>query len=339
MNRRSSRRSLVPVLLIAVGVLWLLVQTGFVPPRALAALAFYWPVLLIGVGLDLLRLRRPWGVPYTGLAVLVVVLAAVVIRPPDTGATVTHFREPVGAARSASVHLELSSAPTRVFAAPDGATLLDAEIHGRPAATFRVQEGRDKSVTVRAEAGVLWFPASIGSSRWDLGLGRSLPLDLTVDGGSGSATLDLDGLQLSGLRADVGSGSMTLALPGQVDRYRASIDGGSGATRVTVAAGASLDLALDLGSGPTDLRLPPGGRLNVTLRAGSGPVTIDVPQTAAVRLEVHDDGSGPLRVAPFLTRQSGSGDTGVWTSATGAGPGGEITIMVASAGSGSLTIR
>ena len=132
---------------------------------------------------------------------------------------------------------------------------------------------------------------------------------------------------------------MTLALPGQVDRYRASIDGGSGATRVTVAAGASLDLALDLGSGPTDLALPPGGRSSVTLRAGSGPVTIDVPETAAVRLEVRDDGSGPLRVAPFLTRQSGSGDTGVWESAAGAGPGGEIAITVMGAGSGSLTIR
>lgn len=181
MKPTGYRRNTLPLLLIVAGVLWLLFQTGFVPPRALAALAFYWPVLLIGVGLDLLRLRGPWGVPYTGLAVLVVVLAAVAIRPPDTGATVTHFREPVGAARSASVR--------------------------------------------------------------------------------------------------------------------------------------------------------------VPLRSGSGPVTFEVPNTAAVRLEAQADGSGPLRVAPFLTRRSGSGDTGVWQSAAVAGAAAQILITVASAGSGSITIR
>ena len=336
MSQRGSRRDLLPVLLIAVGVLWLLFQTGFVPPRVLAALAFYWPLLLVGVGLDLLRVGRPWAVPYTGLAVLVVALAAVILPPPDAGPAVTHFREPVGAARSASVRLELSSAPAHVFAATDGTMLLDAEIRGRPAATFDVRGDREKTVTVRADDRGAWFPSSIGTNRWELGLGRSLPLDLTVDGGSGGATLDLDGLQLSALRTDVGSGSVALSLPGQVDSYRARVDGGSGATRVAVPSGASLELALDTGSGPTQLTLPLGGRVRVTLRSGSGPVTIDVPNGAAVRLEVQDDGSGPLRVAPFLTRRSGSGDTGVWESG---GAAGEILITVASAGSGSITIR
>ncbi len=339
MKPTGYRRNLLPILLIAVGVLWLLFQTGFVPPRALAALAFYWPALLIGVGLDLLRMRRPWGVPYTVLAVFVVVLAAVVIRPPDSGATVTHFREPVGAARSASVHLELSSARSHVFAAPDGTTLLDAEIHGRPAATFQVRGDRDKSVTVRAQAGGAWFPASIGSSRWDLGLGRSLPLDLSVDGGSGGATLDLEGLQLAGLRVDVGSGPVSTSLPGQVDSYRARVNGGSGPTRIDVPSGASVELTLDTGSGPTQLTLPPSGRVRVTLHSGSGPVTFDVPNDAAVRLEAQGDGSGPLRVAPFLIRRSGSGDTGVWESPGAAGTSAEILITVASAGSGSITVR
>ncbi len=339
MNRNGSRRDLLPALLIAVGILWLLFQTGFVPPRALSALAFYWPLLLIGVGLDLLRVRRPWAVPYTGLAVLVVVLAAIVLPPPDAGQPVTRFREPVGGARSASIRLELSSAPTHVFAAPDGATLLDAETRGRPSAAFDVRGDRDKTVTVHAQSRGAWFSTPLSSSRWDLGLGRSLPLDLTVDGGSGGATLDLDGLQLAALRTDVGSGSVTLTLPGQVESYRASIAGGSGATRITVPSDASLELALDTGSGATHLALPPSGRVGVTLRSGSGPVTIDVPDGAAARLEVRDDGSGPLRVAPFLTRQSGSGDIGVWESGGSAGSPGEILITVAGAGSGSITIR
>lgn len=339
MKQDGARRALLPVLLIAVGAVWLLFQTGFVPPRALSALAFYWPLLLIGVGLDLLPVRRAWAIPYTGMAVLVVVLAAIVIPPPDTGKSVTHFREPVGAARSASVHLELSSAPTHVSATPDGAALLDAEIRGRPAATFDVRGDRDKALTVRAHDREVWFPTALGNSRWDLGLGRSLPLDLTVDGGSGGAVLDLDGLQLSALRTDVGSGSVTLRLPGQVESYHARVDGGSGATHIAVPSGVSLELTLDTGSGSTRLTLPPSGRVRVTLRSGSGPVTIDLPDGAAARLEVRDNGSGPLRVAPSLTRVSGSGDTGVWESGGAAGLPGELLITVASAGSGSITIR
>jgi hypothetical protein len=132
---------------------------------------------------------------------------------------------------------------------------------------------------------------------------------------------------------------MSMSLPGQVDSYRATVNGGSGATRINVPSGASLELTLDTGSGPTQVTLPPSGRVRVTLRSGSGPVTFDVPSGAAVRLEAQGDGSGPLRVAPFLTRRSGSGDTGVWESSGATGTSAEILITVASAGSGSITLR
>lgn len=338
MNRRPPRRDLLPALLIAVGVLWLLFQVGFVPPRVLAALAFYWPLLLIGVGLDLLRLRRPWAVPYTALAAAVVILAALLIPGPGSSRDATAFSEPVGAATRASVRLELASAPTRVFAAGERATLLDARIQGRPEASFSVQGQRDKTLTVRRRPGA-WLPSSLGVSRWELGLGTALPLDLRVDGGSGSANLDLTGLQLSALRVDVGSGPLSLALPGSSPRYRATLDGGSGPLQVRLAPGASLDLALDTGSGPADVSVPADADVSVELRAGSGPVRLDVPDGGAVRVEARDDGSGPLRVAPFLTRRSGSGDTGVWQSPAYAGARQRVTITVVSAGSGSITVR
>ena len=170
MRSGRARRDLLPALLIAGGVLWLLVQIGFVPVRVLSALAFTWPLLLIGVGLDLLRVRRPWALPYTGLAAVVVVLAALVVPAGSAGPQATTFHAPVGAARSATVRLELSSAPTRVSAATDGAALLDAQIQGRPAAAFQVRGDRDKTVTVRAQNRAPWRRLSarvVGNSRWD----------------------------------------------------------------------------------------------------------------------------------------------------------------------------
>ena len=338
MNGRRARRDLLPALLIAAGVLWLLFQGGFVPPRVLAALELYWPLLLIGVGLDLLRLRRPWAVPYTALAAVVVVLVAAVIPAPGGSGSATAFREPVGAATQANVQLHLSSAPSRIFAAGELTTLLEARIQGRPEASFSVQGTRDKTVTVRPRQGV-WLPTSFGINRWELGLGTAIPLDLRVDGGSDSANLDLVPLHLSALRVDGGSGPLTLALPGANPRYRARFDGGSGPLQVRLAQGASLDLTLDTGSGPADLSIPSGADATVELRAGSGPVGIDVPEGGAVKLEARDDGSGPLRVAPFLRRVSGNGDTGVWESPGFAGATRRIVITVASAGSGSITVR
>ncbi|MEJ2290941.1 MAG: hypothetical protein P8Y05_04395 [Deinococcales bacterium] len=339
MREGGSRRDLLPALLIAAGVLWLLFEIGFVPPRVLAALSIYWPLLLVGVGLDLLRVRRPWAVPYTALAAIVVVLAALFVPRPDASPPVTAFHEPVGAARSASVHLELSSSASHVFTASDASTLLDAQIRGRPAATFEVRGDRDKTITVRPQFTRPWVPASFGTSRWDLALGPGVPLDLRVDGGSGSTSLDLAGLHLTGFRLDGGSGAATLTLPGTADRYRASVQGGSGPARIDVTAGASLDLSLDMGSGSTDLVLPPGTDAQVSVRGGSGPIRIDVPTDAAVRLEARNDGSGPLRVASFLERQSGSGDIGVWESAAAHGTAPAILITVADAGSGSISIR
>ena len=340
MSQGGARRDLLPLALIAAGVLWLLFQTGFVPPRALAALALFWPLLLVGVGLDLLRVRRPWtALPYTALAALVVVVAALFVPRPEASPPVTAFHEPVGTARSASVHLELSSASSHVYAATDPSTLLDAQIRGRPAATFEVRGDGHKTVTVRPQRGRPWLPATLGTRRWDLALGPGVPLDLRVDAGSGASNLDLAGLRLTGLRLDVGSGASTVTLPGSTDAYRADVQGGSGPTRIDATPGASLDLSLDMGSGSTDLVLPPGTGARVSLRSGSGPVRIEVPSAAPVRLEVLDDGSGSLHVASFLTRRSGSGDTGVWESAGARGGTPGILITVTSAGSGSISIR
>lgn len=338
MTEERRRRDLLPWLLIVGGLLWLLFATGFVPPRAMEVLGRLWPLLAIGLGLDLLRARRPWAVPYTALAAAVLVVVGLVMPAVPAAQRGATFHEPVGATRRASVTLQLSSAPARVFASADPATLLDAHIQGRPEAAFSIGGQNDKTISVRPQ-GSPWVPGSPGSSRWELGLGTRVPLDLTVDGGSGSADLDLVDLQLDTLRAHGGSGPLTVALPGAGSRYRASLSGGSGPLRATLAPDSTADLTLDTGSGPATVLVQSGSSLKLQLRAGSGPVAIDVPNDGAVRLEVRDDGSGPLRVAGFLQRRSGSADTGTWESAGYAGAARKVDITVASAGSGSITVR
>jgi hypothetical protein len=79
-----------PLTLIAIGVLWLLVNTGVIPVENLWALVHYWPILLIALGVGLI-LRRRWpaaGMVITALVVIGAVL--VVIYAPQLGWSEIH---------------------------------------------------------------------------------------------------------------------------------------------------------------------------------------------------------------------------------------------------------
>src|SRR3990170_5629672 len=84
----NERRSLFfPMLLIGAGVLWLLVNLGYIPSNNLWALAHIWPIFLIGAGLGLI-LRQYWseaGIVVSTLIVLGAVLA--VVYAPQLGWT------------------------------------------------------------------------------------------------------------------------------------------------------------------------------------------------------------------------------------------------------------
>jgi hypothetical protein len=74
-----------PLLLIGAGVIWLMVNLGYVPSTNLWALAHIWPIFLIGAGLGLI-LRQYWseaGIVVSTLIVLGAILA--VVYAPQLG--------------------------------------------------------------------------------------------------------------------------------------------------------------------------------------------------------------------------------------------------------------
>ncbi|MEJ2665885.1 MAG: hypothetical protein P8Z81_02100 [Deinococcales bacterium] len=339
MNAGQQRGDPRALILIAFGVVWLLVESGWSSGALASGLGFYWPLLVVGLGVDLLGVQRLWRLPYTVLAAGLVVVGILVAPAPAAGRAVDTFREAVAPARFANVNLTLTNVPTVVSSLSDTATLIEARVEGRRPAAFDVQGSDTKTISVRPEGGRTRPTAIFTPNRWRIGLGRGVPIDLNVTGGSGSVRADLSHVDLASLRAELGSGPTTLTLPDAAGRYRVTIDGGSGAAAIRVASGASLDLGLTMGSGRTTLDFGAFSAGRVTLRPGSGPVDIDVPNDAAVRLEVTRAGSGRLRLARFLTRQSGTGDTGVWASQAALRGGPAIDIVIPSAGSGGIWVH
>ncbi len=115
-ERRRARRSeygpslFFPILLITIGVIWLLINTGRVPVENLYYLLPLWPILLILGGINILLRRVSWMV--SGLVWLVVAATAVyvLLAPPSFLSVIPvpelkheTFQAPLGEAQSADV--------------------------------------------------------------------------------------------------------------------------------------------------------------------------------------------------------------------------------------------
>ncbi len=80
MSQRTRRRSL-PLVLIALGVIFLLINTGVVSSDVLQRLADLWPLLLIILGLQLVfsHMLGPRRGPIAGLAAAAIIVVAAII--------------------------------------------------------------------------------------------------------------------------------------------------------------------------------------------------------------------------------------------------------------------
>ena len=73
----KQKRSLFgPLLLIAIGVIWLLIRSGTIPASNLWALTYIWPFLLIAAGIGLI-LRPYWA--YTSVLMDVLIIGGIVL--------------------------------------------------------------------------------------------------------------------------------------------------------------------------------------------------------------------------------------------------------------------
>lgn len=333
-----STRHLPALLLVAVGVLWLLIEIGFVPAALTLALFSWWPLLLIAVGLDLVvPAARRGPLPIIVYAAAIILIIGALGSAGRQRQTVDVFQRdlPTGA-RSLEVSLELAN-PRTVVGATSDAQLVEARFSGlRPGeVTLTGEEQLFVDVKPRRVApGLL-----LSSGEWRVSLTPDLPLALTVNGGAGSSQLDLSHLDLVRLQLRASSGASRLLLPGNGRYYQAELAGGSGKLDVAVAPGASLDLTAKPGSGGMNLSVGPNTDLQLTLATSSGNVTLNLPQDAPIRLTISSDGSGAVRVADFLARRSGRGDTGVWESAGLARGGRVIEVNVIKVGSGSIAVN
>jgi len=326
MENRSYRSLFWPIVLIGVGVIWLLGAMGVISNVSWPMLASLWPLILIVIGLDILIGRRSSiGGAIVGLITVAAVAFMLLVGPSlglaTSGTLKTEtLSSEIGSATAANINLNLASQPVTMTALTDKTSLLSGEIDYYGTLDFSDSGTPTRRIRL-AQSGASGFRFSWDpNARWDIGLTPNLPIDLTIDGGSGSSNLDLSELRLTSFSIDQGSGSMTLQLPPSTQPYNADITGGSGSMSLT---------------------FPADGDLTVRLNGGSGSINIKIPTDAAVRLEIRNSGSGSVNVPDRLmaAKVFENFKEGTWETAGFDQAAHKLIIVCDDLGSGSFNIN
>ena len=238
-----------PLLLIALGIVFLLTNAGYVNSSVWPRLLSLWPLALVLLGIDLLMRERSTALVMV-LEIAIITVALVAVLTSSTAVV------PVG---TNSTTVGRGDARSLTLAVNYGAGKLD--LHGGATALVQVSSTRE-DVRVRdvrhdgTAASVTIAPADdivFGPDRaWDVAVPSDMSIALTTSLGAGEFELDLRDVQLRS--ASISSGASNLAL--RLGRARGDVP-------ITISSGAS-SLTISVDDGVAYRVRTTGGLISVT---------------------------------------------------------------------------
>jgi len=259
--------ALAPIL-IALGVLLLIANTGLLSWNHLFNSFPLWPFVLVAIGILFLvgKRARVLGV----LAVLGIGAGIYLFGPNSSevlyetasnelslGADRQILSVPLENASSVKVTLSPSIADLSLTALQDNSLFITGETETRNNETlesvFELRDDGEASYKLESKERGRWFGTNITAGKnWDLQMNTAVLVDLRVDLGVGESFLDLTGFQLKKLSVDTGVGGTEIILP-QSGSFDVKIDSGVGTTLLRIPE--SLAVKLDIDRGLTGLNL------------------------------------------------------------------------------------
>lgn len=274
------RRSLFwPIILISVGVLLLFSNLGILPWTAWNLLWRFWPLILVAVGIDvLIGQRSTAGAVISAIILLALIGSAagavffaeqipLLADMADGGEWQTStIEQSMNSYQEAEIYIDWTSLPGELSALTRGENIIEGEITYRGELVFEVTDQGDQADILLATRSTTSWPvinSSPNRETWQVGLTPDIPLDLSLDSGSGSCEFDLSQLQLLELFIDSGSGSIRVDLPDD-QSFPFFLDSGSGSVVISIPDEVGVRVELDGGSGsfnaPSRFQLISGDR-------------------------------------------------------------------------------
>lgn len=249
-----------PLLLIAVGVIFLLSNLGLLSfdPWQLWRL---WPVILVVIGLDILlevALRRG--------------------RPAET------ISIDQGALSEARVSVEFGAGELRMGAGAPAGKLLEGEFSDGAEYQVRTSE-------VRLYGSRDWSWWGWRGRTWDVRLTREIPLGLRLQLGACQARLDLSDLRVTNVTLETGAADTSIRFPSAAGMTRAKVKAGAAQVTLSVPEGVAARITATMAIGSLNVNTQrfspaPGGgyasadydtaanKLDLSIEGGVGAVSV-----------------------------------------------------------------
>ena len=247
----STRRGVFwPLLLIALGLIFLLQNFGFISGVSWLAVASLWPLLLILIGLDIAFARR-WPLPTLAVEVAVIAggLALVAISPnlspgvfvfgDGDGSGETDVSAPRGIATEMS--LTLNGGAIRSYHVTGGSTQLLEAHSANPDLRLRTSGTTRAVVRLDQASGGFFHPISEGDVQ--IRVAGDIPTSLTINVGAGDFDVDLSDVRVTDARVNVGASSMRFVVPKPSGDMAIRINGGASNIVLVVPDGVDARIA------------------------------------------------------------------------------------------------
>ena len=308
----SPRRSFSwPLLLITIGLVFLLVNFGFIPGVTALQLLGLWPLLLILAGVDI-ALGRRWPLAAIGIDVAVIALGLVLVATQPTMFAGSPFfivnggapgERDVSVARQSarSLSLDINGGAGR-FRVSGGSTAL-VEAHSAND-DLRLRRADFDKAGEHADVRIDQSGRRVGGATVDVEtrIASDVPTELQVNGGAGEFVIDLSDVMISSAELNVGAASLTITLP------KPSLS-------------------------PPPSGTQPTGNVSVEINAGASNITIHVPEGVEARVTTT---GALLTLHSSNARLSSSGSTAETSGYASAQT--RVTVRI-TAGASSVTIR
>ena len=231
-----NRGLILPLILIGIGVVVLLANTGVLSQQAVGRLGDLWPLLLVILGLQLilnhtLPRRQATLIGLAVMAVIVIAAVAYATLAPATsvGAQKVDASAQSGGLTAATLDLNYSAATVDVNAADLGDRLYQVHVdypagENPPTISLDHENGR---LEIHESSSFSPFHL-FGSNRRHivLALTDRIPWTIQVGGGATNLSLDLRHLQLTKLEVSGGANRMDAQLPAAKGSVMLEVSGG-----------------------------------------------------------------------------------------------------------------
>ncbi len=239
-----------PLLLIALGLIFLLQNFGFISGVSWRAIASLWPLLLVLIGLDIAFARR-WPVATLVAEVLVIAagLALVAYSPnlargiPIVGNGDGLGETDVSVPRddATQLNLTLNGGGTQSYHVSGGSAQL-VEAHST-SDDLRLRTSGTTRADVRVDQVSSGFFHPVGPGDLQIHAASDVPTSLTINVGAGEFDVDLSDVRVTDARVNVGASSMRFVLPKPSGDVAIRMNGGASSIVVVVPDGVEARIA------------------------------------------------------------------------------------------------